>query len=702
MQHLKDTFAECRAEQRPAMIAYLTAGFPSIEETVPLLLALQAGGADVIELGLPFSDPIADGPVIQRANTQALRNGVSMHVVLDLVVRARASGVTVPLVLMGYYNPIFRFGDEEFVAAAAKAGASGFIVCDLPPEEAARFRAVCRTHALSYVPLVAPSTTDERLAKLATIADSFVYVVSRMGATGSTGSLSAGIEALLTRVRKYCKDTPLAVGFGVSTRAHFEQLAPVANGVVVGSYLIQLVADAPPAEREARVRAYISELVGARPPTVHAAPALAPLAAADADPIAAVADEITNDRFGEFGGQYVPEILHDCLKELEAAFIAARDDPAFWAEIKDLYPYMGRPSPLHLADRLTEQVGGARIWLKREDLNHTGSHKINNALAQVLLARRMGKTKVIAETGAGQHGVATATACAKFGLECTVLMGAEDVRRQALNVFRMKLLGARVIEVHSGTKTLRDACNEALRMWVTCLHDTHYVLGSATGPHPFPTMVRTFQSVIGREIKADFPKVHPEGKALPDYIFACVGGGSNCSGTFSEFIKDTQVALVGVEAGGQGVDTQFHAATLTAGRPGVLHGAKTYILQNEDGQVTDTHSISAGLDYPGVGPELASWKASGRAKFIFCKDDEAMKGFRILSQSEGIIPALESSHAIVKAVELAATLPKDKDIVITVSGRGDKDVAHVAELLPTLGPKIGWDLRIDSANQTMG
>lgn len=690
------------------MVAYLTAGFPAIDETIPLLLSIQQGGADIIELGVPFSDPIADGPVIQKANTTALKNGVTLELVLELVAKARAQGVTVPLILMGYYNPIYRFGDEKFVKAAAEAGANGFIICDLPPEESVRFREVCRNQKLSFVPLVAPNTTEQRLELVSKIADSFIYVVSRMGATGSQGKLSDGIEALLTRVRAKCGDTPLAVGFGVSTREHYTQLAPYADGVVVGSYLINLIADAPAAERAKTAEEYISELVGKRPPTQHTNIGVgsvggdaAPLAHAE-DPILAVADAITNDRFGEFGGQYVPEIMHDCLKELETAFLAARADPSFWAEIRSYYPYMGRPSPLHLADRLTEQVGGARIWLKREDLNHTGSHKINNALAQVLLAKRMGKKKVIAETGAGQHGVATATACAKFGLECTVIMGAEDVRRQALNVFRMKLLGATVIEVHSGTQTLRDACNEALRTWVTCLHDTHYVLGSATGPHPFPTMVRTFQSVIGREIKEEFPKIHPDGKKLPDYVFACVGGGSNCSGTFSEFIPDSSVALVGVEAGGMGVDTEFHAATLTAGVPGVLHGAKTYVLQTPEGQVIDTHSISAGLDYPGVGPELASWKASGRAKFVFCKDEEALKGFRVLSQSEGIIPALESSHAIIKAVELAATLPKDKDVVITVSGRGDKDVEHVAELLPTLGPKIGWDLRIDSKNRVSG
>lgn len=680
------------------MITFLTAGYPSVEETVPLMLALQKGGVDIIELGMPFSDPIADGPVIQKANQIALDNGVTMHMVLDLVKKARNSGVKVPILLMGYYNPVLNFGEEKFVKATREAGANGYLLCDLPPEEAQRFRSVCKQYDLSYVPLVAPSTTDERLEALAPIADSFVYVVSRMGATGSTGKISDHIEELLNRVHKKTGDLPLAVGFGISTRQHFEQVAKIAQGVVIGSYLISLIGDTPKAEREAKVSEYISEVVGHRPVDESKIIENSEVVAGGAEDAQALNDTgkaivAGVDRFGEFGGQYVPEILHECLKELEAAFFKARDDPEFWKEIKSYYPYMGRPSSLHLADRLTETMGGARIWLKREDLNHTGSHKINNALAQVILAKRMGKAKVIAETGAGQHGVATATAAAKFGLKCTVVMGAEDVRRQALNVFRMKLLGADVIEVRNGTQTLRDACSEALRIWVSRLEDTHYVLGSATGPHPFPTMVRTFQSIIGKEIREEFPRIHPEHKELPDYLVACVGGGSNCSGTFSDFIRSPEVKLLGVEAGGEGITTKFHAATLTAGVPGVLHGAKTYVLQTDDGQVIDTHSISAGLDYPGVGPELASWKASGRANFISCNDTDALRGFRLLSETEGIIPAVESAHAIIKAAELAATLPKSEDVVVTVSGRGDKDVAHVAELLPTMGPKIGWDLR---------
>ena len=386
----------------------------------------------------------------------------------------------------------------------------------------------------------------------------------------------------------------------------------------------------------------------------------------------------------------VPESLMDCLAELEAGFNKARDDPEFWKEFRSHYQYMGRPSSLHLAPRLTAYAGGANIYLKREDLNHTGSHKINNAIGQILIARRLGKTRIIAETGAGQHGVATATVCAKFGMKCVIYMGAEDVRRQALNVFRMKLLGAKVVAVEAGSRTLRDAVNEALRAWVVELDTTHYIIGSAIGPHPFPTIVRTFQSVIGEETKRQMQELTGR---LPDAVIACVGGGSNAVGMFYPFSKDTCVKLVGVEAGGDGLDTNRHSATLSGGSIGVLHGVRTYVLQDAHGQISDTHSVSAGLDYPGVGPELSSWKDSNRAKFISATDSDALVGFRVLSETEGIIPALETAHAIWGAIELAKTMKKDENIVICVSGRGDKDVQSVADELPRLGPGIGWDLR---------
>jgi tryptophan synthase beta chain len=383
--------------------------------------------------------------------------------------------------------------------------------------------------------------------------------------------------------------------------------------------------------------------------------------------------------FGPYGGRFVPETLMVALKELTDAFEAARTDETFKLELEHLLQtYVGRPTPLYRAEQLTRRLGGARIYLKREDLAHTGAHKINNAVAQGLLAKRMGKREVFAETGAGQHGVATATVCAMLGMECTVFMGAEDVRRQSLNVFRMKLLGARVEVVESGSRTLKDAMNEAIRGWVTHVRDTYYLIGSAAGPHPYPWLVREFQSVIGRESRKQILDV--EGR-LPDYLVACVGGGSNAIGLFHPFVEDTSVKFIGVEAAGEGVDTAHHAATLSKGRPGVLHGAKSYLLQDEYGQVQEAHSISAGLDYPGVGPEHSFYKDSGRAEYVSVTDTEALEGFRLLSETEGIIPALEPSHAIAHVAKLAPTLSKDALIILGLSGRGDKDIDTVMAAL---------------------
>jgi len=406
---------------------------------------------------------------------------------------------------------------------------------------------------------------------------------------------------------------------------------------------------------------------------------------------------LLDPRFGEFGGQYVPEALVDCLSELEAAYVEAKNDPSFWEEYKSFYQYIGRPSNLTFADRLTARTGGARIWLKREDLNHTGSHKINNAVGQILLAKRLGKKRIIAETGAGQHGVATATVCAKFGLECIVYMGADDVQRQALNVFRMRILGAKVVTVHSGAKTLKDAINEAMRDWVTNVTTTHYLVGSAIGPHPFPTIVRDFQSVIGTEAREQMLE---QAGRLPDAIVACVGGGSNAIGLFYPFIEDKSVQMIGAEAGGSGTHTERHSATLAAGTIGVFHGTRTYLLQdNTTGQIKETHSISAGLDYPGVGPEHAWLKDTGRAKYISVDDSQCLIGFRALCETEGIIPALESSHALYAAIEAAKELGPGKDVLVTVSGRGDKDVESVAKALPTLGPIIGWELELPKISE---
>ena len=714
---------------------------------------------DLIELGLPFTDPIADGPTIQKANTQALANGVTVTSTLEIVSEARRKGLRAPLLFMGYYNPILSYGEERLIQSAKDAGVNGFIVVDLPPEQAVRFRNLCTKGGLSYVPLIAPATSEPRMKLLCRIADSFIYVVSRMGVTGATGTLNKALPELLERVHRYSGNVPAAVGFGVSTREHFEAVGGYAEGVVIGSQIVTTLANAAAGQGAAAVKKYCAEVTGRQPrengvpngvtsqpdtkdiqpssPASHPssngvqAPSTdTQLASKDIksenaekqDGSAEVVhvDEVIQDgtngtgpgladqiealntagsadpaaipsRFGEFGGQYVPESLMDCLAELERGFNDANADPKFWEEYRSYYPYMGRPGQLHLADRLTAHAGGANIWLKREDLNHTGSHKINNAIGQILLARRLGKTEIIAETGAGQHGVATATVCAKFGMKCTVYMGAEDVRRQALNVFRMKLLGARVVAVDAGSRTLRDAVNEALRAWVVHLDTTHYIIGSAIGPHPFPTIVRTFQSVIGNETKEQLRAAR--GK-LPDAVVACVGGGSNAVGMFYPFVNDPSVKMLGVEAGGDGLESGRHSATLTGGSKGVLHGVMTYVLQNQHGQISDTHSVSAGLDYPGVGPELSSWKDEERAKFIAATDTQAFEGFRLISELEGIIPALETAHAVYGAVELARTMRKgQEDVVLCVSGRGDKDVQSVADELPRIGPHIGWDLR---------
>ncbi len=383
--------------------------------------------------------------------------------------------------------------------------------------------------------------------------------------------------------------------------------------------------------------------------------------------------------FGIFGGRYVPEILIPALDELIEAYAKYKSDKDFIAELNYYNrEYVGRPTPLYLAERVTETLGGAKVYLKREDLCHTGAHKLNNVMGQILLAKRMEKPRIIAETGAGQHGVATATACALFGLKCQVYMGVEDMERQALNVFRMRLLGAEVIPVTSGTQTLKDATSEAIRDWVTNVRDTHYIIGSVVGPHPYPMMVRDFQSVIGKETRKQM--LEKEGR-LPDYAIACCGGGSNAMGMFYPFAADESVKLVGVEAAGEGVDTDRHCATLSLGSPGVLHGSMSYLLQNDDGQVQLTHSISAGLDYPGVGPEHSYFKDTGRAEYVNVTDSEALEAFQFLSRAEGIIPALESAHAIAHAMRFVPTLGKNEIVVICLSGRGDKDVSQVAKAL---------------------
>ncbi len=385
--------------------------------------------------------------------------------------------------------------------------------------------------------------------------------------------------------------------------------------------------------------------------------------------------------FGPYGGSFVAETLVHALDELKAAYEACRSDPEFQAEFRhELKHFVGRPSPIYHAARLSREIGGAQIHLKREDLNHTGAHKINNTIGQAMLARKMGKPRVIAETGAGQHGVATATICARYGLECVVYMGSEDVKRQSPNVYRMHLLGARVVPVESGSKTLKDALNEALRDWVTNVDNTFYIIGTVAGPHPYPTMVRDFQRVIGDECLVQMPEMIGRPDAQPDAVIACVGGGSNAMGIFYPYIGYEAVRLIGVEAAGLGLDTGKHAASLCAGSPGVLHGNRTYLLQDDNGQITETHSVSAGLDYPGVGPEHAYLKDIGRAEYVAITDTDALSAFHRLCRTEGIIPALESSHAVAYAMQLAATMRPDQHLLVNLSGRGDKDIGSVADL----------------------
>lgn len=396
-------------------------------------------------------------------------------------------------------------------------------------------------------------------------------------------------------------------------------------------------------------------------------------------------------RFGNYGGRFVSETLMPLILSLEEEFEKAKTDPTFWAEMDDLWKhYVGRPSPLYFAENMTNELGGAKIYLKRDELNHTGAHKINNVLGQIILARRMGKTRIIAETGAGQHGVATATVCAKFGLECVIYMGAHDVERQAPNVFRMKLLGAEVVPVTSGRGTLKDAMNDGLRDWVTNVHNTFYCIGTVAGPHPYPEMVRDFQAIIGKEVRWQLPEHEGEGR-LPDTVIASIGGGSNAMGLFYPFLDDKSVRIIGVEAGGKGVNSKMeHCASLTGGRPGVLHGNRTYLLQDDDGQILEGFSISAGLDYPGIGPEHAWLHDTKRAEYVSITDKEALEAFQFSCRTEGIIPALEPSHALAHVMKIAPTLPKDHIIVMNMCGRGDKDIFTVAR---HLGMEMGAEGR---------
>jgi len=682
-----DAFDTARGENRAALVSYLTGGYPTGAETPALMLAMQSGGADVIELGVPFTDPMADGATIQVCNEIALKQGFGLKRCLETVAEARKLGLTVPVILMGYYNPFRAYGLDKLAADAVSAGVDGFIIVDLPPEEAL-LEGVLQAFEkadLGFSPLVAPTTTDARMRYLALAAartKSMLYCVSVTGVTGGRGALPEELKPFMQRVRQAVGDlrVPLAVGFGISTPEHVRETSEMADGVVVGSAIIRCVdATQVTAERPAALEKFTRTLRDATAQTTD--PAAAAMEKIDLDSYG-VSGSFTKtslpDHFGAFGGRYIPETLAAAHNELELEYEKALADPAFIEELKFYRKqFIGGPTPLYHAKRLSEEVGGAQIWLKREELAHTGAHKINNAVGQALLAKRLGKKRIIAETGAGQHGVATATVCALLGIECVVYMGAVDCARQSLNVFRMNVLGAQVVPVRSGEATLKDAINEAMRDWVTNVRDTHYLIGSAIGPHPFPTIVRDFQSVIGKEARAQFMEMN-EGK-LPDVIVACVGGGSNAIGMFHPFIKDEGVQLYGAEADG---DSKQGSATLSRGSPGVLHGTRTYLLQDEiSGQVEATHSISAGLDYPGVGPEHAFLKDAGRAKYLPINNEEALAAFSRLSRTEGIIPALEPSHAVALAIKLARDMPKDQSVCVNLCGRGDKDMITVAKAL---------------------
>ena len=682
-KHLTEAFEAADKRGRAAFVGFVTAAYPTREETVDIMLGMQKGGTDIIELGVPFTDPLADGASIQRTSEVALAhaNPISLTDCLSLTKAARAAGVTVPVVLMGYFNPFLMYGLDKLMDDSKASGVSGFIVVDLPPEEGMPFVEAANKRGLSYVPLVTPTSTNERIQQLASVASSFLYVVSLAGVTGARAELPKELPVFIDRIRKFTK-LPLAVGFGISSREQVAEVGEFANGVVVGSAICKALDTPAKGKTPAQsVEAFVKSVTAPASKAgkkrklegdAHAGKGAPAVKKVTAPPLEA--------HFGEFGGRYVPETLVEAHRELEVAYAEAKADPAFQAQVAEMRKqYVGGPTPLYHAERLTKEMGGAQIWLKREELAFTGAHKINNAVGQGLLAKRLGKKRIIAETGAGQHGVATATVCALMGLECVVYMGKVDVDRQSLNVFRMKMLGATVRPVESGAATLKDAINEAMRDWVTNVETTHYLIGSAIGPHPFPTIVRDFQAVIGIECRQQ--SLDQIGR-LPDVVVACVGGGSNAIGMFHAFVPDKAVKLVGVEAAGDGVNTKRHSATLALGTPGVLHGMRTYLLQDTDtGQIIETHSISAGLDYPGVGPEHAFLKDSGRAEYIAVDDKQALEGFKMMCKTEGIIPALEPSHAIYQTMQLAKSMRPDQIVCLNLCGRGDKDMHSVAKAM---------------------
>eukprot|EP00903_Cladosiphon_okamuranus_P005323 g5321.t1 len=674
---LANVFDDVAQNKQAAFIPYLTAGYPKETDTVSLLLGLQEGGADVIELGVPFTDPQADGPTIQASNQIALENNVTFVDCLGYVREARARGLTAPVVLMGYLNPFLAYGLDRLIKDASEAGADGFIVVDLLPDEAHEFITKCRANHMSFIPLVTPATTDDRIPFVASAADSFVYCVSVAGVTGARSKLPVDLKDFLGRVRT-ATNMPLSVGFGISSKEQVQEVAGIADGVVVGSAVLhaidEVAANAPASEIAANLKRFTASLkAGIR------ASETSSTHTGDPGPAYKEKDS-SGGYFGDFGGQYIPETLVEALRKLEEAYNAAKTDRAFQEELAWYRRLFGGPTPMYHAKRLEEEMGGAQIWLKREDLAHTGTHKINNAVGQALLAKRIGKNRIIAETGTGQHGVATATICALLGLECVIYMGAADYERHKLNVSRMKLLGAKVVQVTSGRRTLKDAMNEVMRDLVNNVDSTYCLIGSAIGPHPFPTMVRDFQSVIGQEARLQMAEMAAK---LPDYVIACVGGGSNAIGIFHPFMGDVaagDVKLVGVEAGGEGKG-DLNSASLTYGSPGVFHGACTYLLQDSDGQISETRSISAGMSYPGVGPEHSWLKDSGQANYVTVTDAEALQALQLLARTEGIVPALEPSHAIYHAMQMAKGMSREQIVLVNLSERGDKDMDMVIKHL---------------------
>jgi tryptophan synthase len=729
-QRLADRFADCRAQKRTAFVGYVTAGYPSLDATVPALLELEKNGCDVIELGVPFSDPMADGSVIEAASVVALKNGVVYDDVLKYVAEARKQGLKAPLLLMGYYNSFLAAGVEETCKASATAGVDGYIIVDLPVEEGWRVMSpAAARNNLSLVPLASPTSGPERIEQAAAAAlnpiPGMVYVVSLLGTTGMRDDEAAHAKKLrlaeckgvvesirdaAVKLGARRDDLPVVVGFGITQRKHVEEFGAFADGCVVGTKIVHEIGRGG-IEAAGRV---VRELSGG--PIAECGTHVPKYQKREKSATQLAEEKKHADKWNfdksVFGGRFIPETLMVAHKELEEAWNKWKTDPSFKAELATLRrDFIGGPTPLYHAKRLSAQCGGAQIWMKREELAHTGAHKINNAIGQALLAMKLGKKRIIAETGAGQHGVATAAACALLGLECVVYMGAVDCERQKLNCFRMGEMGATVVPVQSGSRTLKDAVNEALRDWVTNIRTTHYIIGSAVGPHPFPDIVRDLQSIIGIEARAQMlnqtevteGEIHPSGHPtftngpgrLPDTVVACVGGGSNAIGMFSAFLPDQHpsklaanghVQIVGVEAGGEhgpwlpdGTETDQHAATLTNGVVGVLHGSRTYLLQTPDGQIKETHSISAGLDYPGVGPQHAMLKATGRVDYKFATDSQALDAQRLLSRTEGIVPALEPSHALHITMELAKKMKPEQIVLVNLCGRGDKDMLHVAK-----------------------